>query len=78
MQVDGRTFYAAGTNGYVLALVSDGTQYGFTDAALEGYFAEQVCCLSCLRCRELIDHGGPAVARQKVILLLRRSLMHSC
>ena len=59
MQVDGRTFYAAGTNGYALALVSDGTQYGFTDAALERYFAEQVCCLSCLtwRCREMMDHG---------------------
>lgn len=42
MQVDGRSFYAAGTNGYALALVSDGKQYGFTDAALEKYFAEQV------------------------------------
>ena len=41
VQLNGQRFYAAGSNGYALALESDGKQYGFTDAALDLYFAEQ-------------------------------------
>ena len=42
MQLNGARFYAAGSNGYYLGLISNGVQYGFTDAAISSYFQGQV------------------------------------
>ncbi len=49
MQLNGARFYAAGSNGYLLGVISNGVQYGFTDAAVSSYFAGQVC-LANLKC----------------------------
>lgn len=43
MQLNGARFYAAGSNGYLLGVISNGVQYGFTDAAVSSYFSGQVC-----------------------------------
>ncbi|KAK9843613.1 hypothetical protein WJX84_002888, partial [Apatococcus fuscideae] len=39
--LNGARFYAAGSNGYYLGLISNGVQYGFTDAAISSYFSGQ-------------------------------------
>ncbi len=45
VQLNGARFYAAGSNGYYLGLISNGVQYGFTDAAISSYFSGQVSAL---------------------------------
>ncbi|KAK9839059.1 hypothetical protein WJX74_008591 [Apatococcus lobatus] len=39
--LNGQRFYSAGTNGYSLALISNGKQYGFAAAGVNSYFAMQ-------------------------------------